>query len=393
MSVKCDQCQELLSPYLDGALTETLRKELENHLRGCSFCREELEALRRTVELLHAWSEEEMELPEGFEERLRSRLTEASRPWYRQLTKSWVSLSVAAVILIAMVVSSYPWISSMLLTSSPQQVRQDKAMSPAPALKSEAKTTEAQVQEMVKVEADKVKPESMPPAGQAGDVPGAAPELKITEQAAQAFPPLINGREKSLNGSGGGSDLSRDANIKAPSNFQARSMPAEEESGVEVQATLPEGDAGEFKAPKMGLGGGSPGEPSGETVTGQVYGGFPPIIWGKDLVLPEVAAWAEENKNVEGVVKTKFNFRDIYLVSMGERPGGGYEVKFDKLTFDAEGNLVVDVIFVEPDQEEPVSNTYPYDVFTVPEDYPVKVMATDKNGTRELPVREILPLQ
>ena len=35
----CDQCEELLQPYLDRELNDEERAEAERHLDGCSFCR------------------------------------------------------------------------------------------------------------------------------------------------------------------------------------------------------------------------------------------------------------------------------------------------------------------------------------------------------------------
>ncbi|MEW8960026.1 MAG: zf-HC2 domain-containing protein [Moorella sp. (in: firmicutes)] len=96
--MKCRYYRELLSSYLDNALTATQRLEVEEHINGCRACREELEALRRTVELLKDWSEEELDLPPGFEEDLRRRLEAACRPWYRRLGQR-ASLTAAAVIM------------------------------------------------------------------------------------------------------------------------------------------------------------------------------------------------------------------------------------------------------------------------------------------------------
>ncbi|QGP90946.1 hypothetical protein MGLY_02670 [Neomoorella glycerini] len=105
--MNCSQYRELLSPYLDGALPANQQRDLENHLRRCPFCREELEALRQTVNLLQAWSEEELDLPAGFEERLRSRLEATCRPWYWRLPKSWLSLAAAAAIMVAVALTAY----------------------------------------------------------------------------------------------------------------------------------------------------------------------------------------------------------------------------------------------------------------------------------------------
>ncbi|MDN5361403.1 MAG: hypothetical protein PWP70_450 [Moorella sp. (in: firmicutes)] len=100
--MNCCRCRELLSPYLDGILSETVCRTLEGHLRFCPTCREELEAMRQTIKIIHTWSEEELELPAGFAERLRSRLERERQPWYRRPGRSWVSLSAAAALIMVM---------------------------------------------------------------------------------------------------------------------------------------------------------------------------------------------------------------------------------------------------------------------------------------------------
>jgi anti-sigma factor (TIGR02949 family) len=48
----CEQCEELLQPYLDRELSDAERAEAERHLDGCSYCRRRYrfeEELRRFV--------------------------------------------------------------------------------------------------------------------------------------------------------------------------------------------------------------------------------------------------------------------------------------------------------------------------------------------------------
>ena len=35
----CDQCEEMLQPYLDRELTPAERAQAEKHLDGCDYCR------------------------------------------------------------------------------------------------------------------------------------------------------------------------------------------------------------------------------------------------------------------------------------------------------------------------------------------------------------------
>jgi anti-sigma factor RsiW len=34
----CAHCEEMMQPYIDGALSESERLEAEAHLAGCSYC-------------------------------------------------------------------------------------------------------------------------------------------------------------------------------------------------------------------------------------------------------------------------------------------------------------------------------------------------------------------
>lgn len=49
----CHRFREMISPYIDGRITEAERQALESHLASCQGCRQELESLRTTVGLLH----------------------------------------------------------------------------------------------------------------------------------------------------------------------------------------------------------------------------------------------------------------------------------------------------------------------------------------------------
>ncbi len=48
----CRQAVELMSDYLEGALSEQDRARLEGHLAGCPHCSEYLAQLRVTIETL-----------------------------------------------------------------------------------------------------------------------------------------------------------------------------------------------------------------------------------------------------------------------------------------------------------------------------------------------------
>ena len=50
---ECQRVRELLSPYIDEQLSPAEMATVEGHVERCSACRDELEALRATTDLLH----------------------------------------------------------------------------------------------------------------------------------------------------------------------------------------------------------------------------------------------------------------------------------------------------------------------------------------------------
>jgi len=47
----CQQVVELVTDYLEGALSRSQRRRLEAHLAGCEHCTEYLEQMRATIRL------------------------------------------------------------------------------------------------------------------------------------------------------------------------------------------------------------------------------------------------------------------------------------------------------------------------------------------------------
>jgi predicted anti-sigma-YlaC factor YlaD len=75
--ITCDELVELVTDYLEGALTPRDRVDFERHLVWCSFCRDYLDQMRTTIELTGK--------PDGAEPdfRLREQLLDAFRDWKR----------------------------------------------------------------------------------------------------------------------------------------------------------------------------------------------------------------------------------------------------------------------------------------------------------------------
>ena len=70
MSTDCPRLVALLSDYIDGRLPEDVRRDLEQHLSGCSECTSFVGTFRSTVALLQSLNEQD--LPEELRLRLKA---------------------------------------------------------------------------------------------------------------------------------------------------------------------------------------------------------------------------------------------------------------------------------------------------------------------------------
>lgn len=73
--IVCQQAVELVTDYLDGALSRRDRRRFEGHLRGCPNCSTYLEQIRMTIELTGSIQPEDL-TPEA-----RTDLIELYRRW------------------------------------------------------------------------------------------------------------------------------------------------------------------------------------------------------------------------------------------------------------------------------------------------------------------------
>jgi anti-sigma factor RsiW len=71
----CQQVVELVTAYLEGALSRSERRRLEKHLVGCPHCTEYLAQIRETIRLTGRLT------PEDLTPQMRSDLTEVYRRW------------------------------------------------------------------------------------------------------------------------------------------------------------------------------------------------------------------------------------------------------------------------------------------------------------------------
>jgi anti-sigma factor RsiW len=71
----CRQAVELVTDYLDGALSRRERRRLETHLRACPNCAAYLEQIKMTIRLTGTIE------PEDLPSEARADLTELYRRW------------------------------------------------------------------------------------------------------------------------------------------------------------------------------------------------------------------------------------------------------------------------------------------------------------------------
>jgi anti-sigma factor RsiW len=71
----CQQVVEMVTDYLEGALSRAQRRRLEAHLAGCEHCSEYLNQIRATIRLTGRLQSEDL-TPE-----MREELTDVYRRW------------------------------------------------------------------------------------------------------------------------------------------------------------------------------------------------------------------------------------------------------------------------------------------------------------------------
>jgi anti-sigma factor RsiW len=71
----CQQVVELVTAYLEGALSRSDRRRLDKHLAGCPLCTEYLAQIRETIRLTGRVA------PEDLTPQMRADLTDVYRSW------------------------------------------------------------------------------------------------------------------------------------------------------------------------------------------------------------------------------------------------------------------------------------------------------------------------
>jgi anti-sigma factor RsiW len=78
-ALSCPELVELVTEYIEGALSETDRARFETHLRHCEPCRVYLEQMRQTIQALGRLPEE------SIPEHAKQALLHAFRSWKKNL--------------------------------------------------------------------------------------------------------------------------------------------------------------------------------------------------------------------------------------------------------------------------------------------------------------------
>ncbi len=380
--MNCKQYEKLLSPYLDGVLQQSQLKKLERHLRSCPSCRKELEALRQTIYLLQAWSQKELELPPGFEKSLRLRLEQANRPWQRYLSKNWLSLSAAVVILLLVVFSAYGKNINILEIASPPSTFLNLAgISPDSAAFSDASAQPEEAATMLKDEG--AAPEYSQEDVAAGKIMMSAETRPTTdEEGAEITAEQLNADAHERESLSNGSSASRageppGADAGEITTWEFENPPHDPDTDNQIFQKVAETEKTKstgFKTP----------------ISAEDCQGFE-ILLGKEKVPSEVAAWAEKNKKKKGAYKTVFNSRNAYLIGGGEKSAADCNIRFKSAVLEDTTTMVMDFEFVKFDlaQQAISGEHYPYIVFTVPQGISVKIRLLDQEGVRELTIGEI----
>jgi anti-sigma factor RsiW len=105
--VKCQDCEELLHPYLDGEMDAAQRAAVDEHLKGCSDCRqalEHLQMLRRALQL----PELRYTASDTLRHRIQTKLREADARERRPAWPRWGAAMAASVLAVALLWNFVP---------------------------------------------------------------------------------------------------------------------------------------------------------------------------------------------------------------------------------------------------------------------------------------------
>ncbi|HWP95244.1 MAG TPA: hypothetical protein VN426_00180 [Syntrophomonadaceae bacterium] len=102
VGVNCSEAYKMFSLSLDQQLVREEELRLQDHLKGCLACSQELAEWRRVAEALHKLGQEEMSAPAGFSAALMARIDSEKASPSRVDWKRWkqVAIGTAAALLL-----------------------------------------------------------------------------------------------------------------------------------------------------------------------------------------------------------------------------------------------------------------------------------------------------
>lgn len=116
--MKCKQVKRLLDEFVEGELGSPQRETVERHLGVCPSCREEVSALRRTIDLIAEFGE--LKEPPDFLTQVRERLeSPATRSLFARLTEQPLITRVIAPVGCVILVAVGGWILYRQLSPVP----------------------------------------------------------------------------------------------------------------------------------------------------------------------------------------------------------------------------------------------------------------------------------
>jgi len=175
----CKDINNLLPAYLEDALSPAERKHVEEHLAGCSSCRQAIADLKKAADLLH--NLEEVEPPPFFEQRIMAAIREENKQrqsvWRKLFFPLHIKIPIQALATVFIAVFAF-----LVYQKSGPEIKQLSPL-PPPVTKSAEK--------QVKPEIDRQP--SVSSATQNREAPPASPQAQNRGQYA---PPPLAGENK-----------------------------------------------------------------------------------------------------------------------------------------------------------------------------------------------------
>ncbi len=126
----CDEIRNRICEYLDKELNEIESAEFESHIKACKECRNELDETRRLMDICKDMPEEE--LPQDFRKGLHDKLlvekhAMESKQKTTYIIRKYLAIcsTVAAVLVISIIIKGLPWNSPVDRQSVPSQSKTD----------------------------------------------------------------------------------------------------------------------------------------------------------------------------------------------------------------------------------------------------------------------------